>query len=619
MNRHRSLLLIGVCLLAGAILAGNVAAQGAGGSLEVQLASPGQGEIFYAAPGGVITSVPISGRVVSYDTPVNLATVELTLTFIDETGAMSEIHTPVGADGYFHLWATINPAGLVPILDDHLNDICLTCHVRGEIDIPNNVSRLLVHARTPDGLTGTAVRRIRMDRGAFRPLNVRVAGLPENAPEAQVIASTTIYEWRPRSFYAGVQAGEATVTVEGLSYADLIYRVALQPVIVGDTLYRAEPQNVTLPAGAARPPAVTLTALPVRGTITGRVVDGVSGAGVSATVLALDLLTGASRTAETAEDGTFALTDLPVSELLLAARSSAGFHVPGEYDLRQAPAQEAVIHLTRGGSATLRGAITLDGRPLPFAQAAVAGLIAAQADPLSGAFEVAGAPAEGELEVEITAAGCYSQRLAAADRDLGTVALTLRPDTTVLTQGGSRLYLPARTRATHSGGVVHLEQGVLWVIGESGATAPGFEILAGDYRLSGSGADFAIEALPDALPRLYVSRGEVTAVTAGGEPVTVAAGQTLALTGAAPHPADLAPGAGALLRAVGGNVASFEPEPPLADRVAATAWQVVAATARVFMLGAYAITFVIMPALLILGAGAWLWRRARRAKSPRRD
>jgi hypothetical protein len=612
MNRNRTLLLIGVCLLAGVTLAGNAAAQEQEDSLEVQLASPGQGEIFYAAPGGVITSVPISGRVVSYDTPVELETVELTLTLIDNAGATTELQPPVGADGYFHVWATINPRGLVPILDDHQNDLCLTCHIQGELDMPTSVSQLLVHARTPDGLTGSAVRQITLDRGTPRSLGVSVVGLPEAAREARVMASTTIYEWRPRSFYGNLQDGQAAVTVEGLHYADLTYQVALVPILVGDTRYESDPVTVMLRAGTTEAPMVTIIARPVRGTITGRVVDGASREGVGATVLALDLLTGASRTAATAEDGSFELTDLPVSRHVLLAQSSAGFHVPGEYDLRQNTAQEATIHLSSGRSSTLRGTLTLDGHPMPFAQATVAGLIAAQADPLSGAFEVAAVPVEGEIEVEISAAGCFSQRLTSTERDLGTVALALHPATTVLTRGRYRLYLPAATLATHTGGIVGLQQGVLWVTGDPGGSMPGFEIRVGDYRLSGPGADYAIEALPDALPRLYVSQGEVAAARADGEPIMVAAGQTLTLASGVIFPATLVEGAGPLLRSLAGSVAGFELPPTAEEQRDALIKQVVVTIARGFLIGAYAIGYLIMPAAIVIGFALFLRRRLRR-------
>ncbi|NPV65935.1 MAG: carboxypeptidase regulatory-like domain-containing protein [Anaerolineae bacterium] len=606
MTPLRSLLLMLVSLLGVALLTSGTAAQGPSGSLEVLLASPGQGETFYAAPTGVLTSVPISGRVISYDAPVDLTSVELTLTFIDETGAAVESRVPVGADGYFHIWATINPHNSLPTIEIHEADLCLTCHNFGQIAVPGGTVQLLVHARTPDGLTGSAVRQIRLDRGVFRTLMVQVEGLPEDVQGAQVVASTTIYEWRPRSFYASVLDGRAMVNIEGLSYADLTYQVSLTPVVAGDTRYEAEPQTVVLPAGVSVLSPVTLTARPVRGAVSGWVVDGVSGAGASATILAVDLLTGAARRTMTAEDGAFRLDDLAVSEYALLARSSKGFHLPVRCDLRQAPLQEALIHLTRGGTATLQGTVTLDNQPLPFAQATIPGLATAQADPLSGTFELAAVPAEGMVTVEIAAAGCYGRRLEVQAGDLGSVALTLRPDTTVITRGGSRLYLPEATLATHHDDEITLQQGVLWVSGETGAATQDFVVRIGDYRLLGTGASFAVEAVVGALPRLYVSRGIVTAVHRNGEPVSISAGQALILSGGAARPVVLAPGAGALLRAIGGSVARFELEPPVMDRLVTIAWQVARGIAQLLMLGAYAITFIGMPVLLIGGAAIWL-------------
>ncbi|MBN2472557.1 MAG: hypothetical protein JXN59_17660 [Anaerolineae bacterium] len=614
MNGKRLLFLVGMCLLAAAGLVGNAAAQGGEGSLEVQLASPGQGEIFYSAPAGMITSVPVSGRVVSYDAPVDLETVELTLTFIDDSGAMIETHAPVGEDGHFHIWATINTQGTMPFIDDHLVDVCMTCHDSGQIDLPNNVAQLLVHARTPDGLTGSAVRDVRLDRGAFQTLEVEVEGLPEHSQGAQVVASTTVYEWRPRSFYAGVVDGQARVDVEQLTYADLDYEIAFPPVIIEAMRYEAEPQALTLPAGGGPLPAVTLHARPVPGAMTGRVVLAGSGAAAdAASVLAVDLLTGAGHTTTTGEDGAFVLEELPVSEYAVLARSSAGVHVPGRYDLRQDIAPEIAIHLVRGGPDTLQGRVMLEGEPLPFAQVEVDGLLPAQADPLTGEFALAAVPAGEAVDMTITAPGCYSEQRRVEDRDLGAVALALHPDTTVLDQGGTRVYLPAETRATRDEDEVRLEQGVLWVNGEAAADQAGFTIAAGEYRLSGAGASYAVEAARGALPRLYVRQGAVTAARAEQEPLTVTAGQTLTLSGEAARPADLLPGAGSLLREVGGSTGRFVPRPTASEQLADGAWQATEGAARVLMLGAYAITFAGLPLFLIGGLVVWLRRRSGRA------
>nr|MBN1228993.1 hypothetical protein [Anaerolineae bacterium] len=613
MRRPKLALLIGVSLLLGLLAGGYATAQETANVLEIHLASPGQGEIFYTAPTGVLTSVPVSGRVVSYEVPVDLSTVELTLNLIDADGEVVETQIPVAEDGYFHTWVTINTYTAVPTIEIHEFDLCLTCHEFGEVVMPTNVTQLLVHARTPDNLTGSVVRDIKLDHGEFRTLEVQVEGLPETSMPVQIVAGTTVYEWRPRSFFADVVDGLANVSIEGLTYADLSYEIMLTPIVIDATLYETEPQTLTLPAGSTVLPSVTLTARPVRGTIEGQVVTGMPAVGVeAASVLAVDLLTGSGYSAVTAEDGSFSLEDLPVSELVLLAQSSAGMHVPAQVDLRERVAHDTAIHLVNGGPDTLRGQVVLAGEPVPFAQALVEGLLPAQVDPLSGVFALAALPEAEPVEVTITAAGCYSQQMLVSERDLGLLALVLHPDTTVRQQGGARLYLPAETRATTSGDEVRLDEGVLWVVSQTPANAPGPTILAGDYRLSGQGASFAVEALPGALPRLYVRQGSVTAVHAERESMTVAEGQTLTLTGANSRPVDLAPGAGALLREIGGSVGRLELQPSVSERVQAALWQGMAAAARLLMLGAYAITFAGMPALVIAGIVMQLCRRATR-------
>ncbi len=608
MNHNRFLMAMGFWLLMAGGLVGSVLAQGPEGSLEIQMASPAQGEIFYAAPSGVITRVPVSGRVVSYDAPIDLTTVELTLSLVDDSAVVAELQVPVQADGRFQVWATINAQGNLPILDDHLNDVCLSCHDLGDMTVPSNVSQLLIHARTPGGQTSSAVRDIKLDRGEFRTIEVQVAGLPAGSPAAQVAASTTVYEWRPRTFFAPVVDGQASLRVEGLSHADLAYEVTMTPLVVGAIRYEVEPQLLTLLAGSGSL-STTLRARPVYGTIAGRVVaGGTRNAIEDATVLVVDLATGESHETTTAADGSFRFDDLPVSEYVLLAESDAGVHLPERYDLGEQVSREVTVHLVRGGPDVLRGQVTLEGDPFPFAEVAVAGLLPVQADPLSGMFALPAVPADVPVEITVTAPGCYSVRRVTSDRDLGEVVLTLHPATTVLDRGGARLYLPAQTQASDTGDTVRLEQGVLWVTARG--DGPGATVVAGSYRISGAGASYAVEALAGALPRLYVREGSVTAVRGAEQPVMISAGQTLTLLGERARPVELAPGAGALLRAVGGSVGRFELAPPVIERVMTAFWDTLEGAARVLMAGAYAITFGALPVFLAGGVIVLLRRRA---------
>jgi len=273
------------------------------------------------------------------------------------------------------------------------------------------------------------------------------------------------FDWRRRTFYGTVVDGQAAIPVERLTYGDLTYEVWLVPVIVNGTRFTTAPEPVVVRGGQESPASVTLHARPERGSITGTVVDGASGEGLEAALLVVDLASGAAQTTTAAADVHFMFDDLPVAEHALLARRADGFHLPQRHDLAEASTVETRLRLTRAGTAVLRGVVTFEGEPLPFAQAEVEGLPAAQADPMTGAFALDAVAGEGELSVEVAAAGCYGVRLNTTARDLGEITLALHEDTTVIERGGSRLYVPAQSSITRDGDRMVLQGGVLWVTG----------------------------------------------------------------------------------------------------------------------------------------------------------
>jgi hypothetical protein len=578
----RLLLGLLVLMVIAGLAAGSARAQGGGeGALTILMASPGEGESFYAAPNGFLLSMPVAGRVVSYDSHLDPSTVEVRLTFVDQTGAVQEIVTSIDGAGFFEVRASIQARGLpFPSDDPHDLEDCAICHHWSpDLQVPGQVTQLVVHATAEDGRTGHAVRRLRVDRGAYRDLTVTVEGLPEHAAGGQVSARTIIYEWRRRAVHGPISAGQVALQVERLAYADLTYAVSMDPLIVDSTRYTAEPTSVVISGGEETPVSVTLHARPELASLAGRVqADGLAD-GVAATVLAVDLLSGMAHTTMTAEDGTFVLEDLPVTEYALLARVPGGYHLPYHFDLTDTVSAEADIALTSAGEAVLNGVVTL----------------------------------EGALTAEVSAAGCYGVRLSTSDRDLGEIALTLHPDTRVVERGGSRLYLPAESSATDRAGIVTLTQGVLWVRHAAGSGASPLQIRVGSILLEGAEADFAVEKLTNTRARLYVSQGSVRVTGPDGDaPVEVVAGQTLALEGVSGQAVMLEAGVGPLLRSVAGPVARFTEAPTLAEKLSQAVYRVVVAGAQVMLVLAYAIS-VLLPVSIVVGLVVILFRRRKTA------
>ncbi|MBK8021549.1 MAG: carboxypeptidase regulatory-like domain-containing protein [Chloroflexi bacterium] len=574
------------------------------------ITSPGEGETFYSAPQRFLLSMPITGQVFSRGNPVDPATVEVTLELFGASGEHYETTTRLDDKGFFTSRASMLERDLaLPANDAHMDETCGACHQSHvPLTLPLDVTHLVVTVRAEDGRTAQVTRTLRFDHSSYQPMVVTVDGLPGTAP-VEVSATTRVYNWRRRTFLAAVSDGQASLSVERLIFADLVYEVSLVPIVVEGTLYTAPTQEVVVRPGEM-PPAVTLTARETRGSIAGRVVRGASNEAMAAVVVVLNIATGEGVSASTDDEGRFAFADLPVTEHLLLARTPSGFHLPQRLDLLAAPETETTIHFTPAGGSTLKVRVLCDGVPLPFAEAEVSGLPVAHADPLTGVVELEAVPSEGALAVEIAAAGCYGVVLDSDSRDLGDVALTLRPDTTIVERGGWKLTVPAATQLVEQDDGFTLESGVVW--GLAGDTS----LRVGEFVLRGPGAYFALERVGASFPRLYVREGEMLAFRDGwDEPVPVTTGQVMVLSDPAARPVDLVSGAGPLLRADAGSVSPFVAAPSPEAVRAQTVNAALVTVAQGFMLAAYGLTFVVAPALLIVGAVILVKTRRRARKS----
>ena len=206
--------------------------------LSVFLASPGEDETFYIAPNGFLVSVPIAGQVISYGAPLRPDIIELTLELINEAGDVLQVTPPIDEFGHFEVWATItSPDAFLPMTEIREGDLCSSCHQIGDLSMPAGVTQLVIHVHTGDGRSISTTRSMRLDQGVFRNLPVRVEGLPAEVTDAQIRATTVIYDWRPRTFFADVNDRQAVVSLEGLTYTNLTYDVSLIPVVIDETLY----------------------------------------------------------------------------------------------------------------------------------------------------------------------------------------------------------------------------------------------------------------------------------------------------------------------------------------------------------------------------------------------
>ncbi len=601
------ILILGLLVTSGPVYAQDFS----GEELTVILASPGEGETFYTAKSGFRISVPIIGQVISYNRPLHPETVEVTVELVEADGTRSLVAAPLDDSGRFWIWASLLSTGLpYPSMDTHDEEVCGECHRPwADIAMPIDVTEVVVSARAADGRTGQATRRLQFDRGEYREMPVVVEGLPEDSQNVLVRANTILYEWRPRMFYAAVADGQATLSVEGLFHTDLNYTVSMVPQVINGTEYSTEPVTTVVPAGGRADQPIMLMAHPTRGEITGRLVEAGTNHGLQADVLLVNLTGGESQAIEVGEDGTFDISDLDIARYALQAQADGFFHLPYTVNLAEDRSADIRVHLIPGPSGRVEGTVMAGGRPLPFAEAQIAGYPPSQADPLTGHFVINAVDLEEPVTLDVLAAGYYSVRIPDVGTDVGLVELTPLGDTQITQIGQAQLFQPAASVVRHEGNTVILDRGVAWVTGASGADV---RLQVGQYLLQSSDADYGVESLPGALPRLYVSRGEVQVqLLSGGAPRQVAAGQTLALDNDTQRPVDMLPGEGAILRGNAGSVSIFRLAPTADEQRDAAAKQTVTVIAQGFMLLAYLITLVILPLAVIVIGGTYLARRLR--------
>ncbi|MBN2148055.1 MAG: hypothetical protein JW726_11730 [Anaerolineales bacterium] len=576
-------------------------------ALTILIASPSEGATFYAAPDRFRLAMPITGQVVSYTEHLDPTTVEVHLELVSRDGSQFEMDVPVNEEGRFHVWASLLSPDLPwPSDDFHVREMCGECHRKYvDLSMPENISHLVITARAADGRTGQAIRNIRFDLSYRLPLEVTVEGLPENAQDIQITATTLLYDWRRRSVIDEVLDGKTTLMVESLRYVDLTYTVSMVPAVIDGILYQAEPREVSVPAATEGSISLTLTAVSHKGEITGRVLESGTGTGLAASLLLVETASGNSRVTRAAADGAFVFADLPIVEYALLAKTPGYVQLPARLNLAEEPVANVETFLIPAGSMTLQGTALHDSMPLPFVEAAIDGLPVAYGNPLSGAFSFPAVPIVDDsnaIAVEISAAGYYSARITATDGDLGEIKLALRTDTRVVEHGDTRLYIPAATRLREIEDAYILERGVFWVTSPIDSPPAPFHISVGVYDLVGEGASFAVERLTGAPARVYVRSGQVQAMKDGLDtPLTITAGETMALDADTTSPVALANGAGALLRSLAGAVTRFELPPSPEEQRNAIIKQVVVTIARGFMVGAYAIAYVLMPAAIVIG------------------
>jgi len=534
--------------------------------LNVELATPGNGETLYSG-GTTLAFVPVAGQVKV--AAGQASDVQVRLEVWSGTQQLAAWSTRPGADGHFSFALNVNPdqSALSEPIDRR---DCLTCHdpnyeafsvgAYHSVALPAGDMRLLLTATNPSGEQASDERWVTVDPGGRANVSVHtvldgaaaqtVAGLP-------VQAVTRLYQWRGRTFAGTTGAdGTADFQVEALAAASTQYTFQVAPTVINGELYQSvAPVVVTLAPGATSLPPVTLTISARAGRISGQL----AGSQAPLTIHAIHLPEGTRYDAQSSAAGLFAFESLPIGQYEVLADAPAltgqGLASVGQtLDLAADPQADVRLTTTPLAGRALQGTLSDDqGRWLPFGWISLGpNGTPASIRPDSGAWALAGVALDTKTIVA-SAPGFFSQAqvLPADSGAQYSAAFQLKPLPGMrrLPWGSGAISLPPETQASSAGQQIELESGWLW---GSGATAQPWVIHTAGTAITLNSGRFALVNLPGQGAWLYLPEGTAQAQR------DAAPDRTTSLTG----PAMLALGGSAELKAVPLDAVVLQALPP---------------------------------------------------------
>jgi len=343
------------------------------GTFKIVIATPAEGETFYAGASSLLYNVPVTGWIISPDPE----TVDVQLVLFRDSEQIGSLVTKPHLDGTFKFFVTVNPSASIGNFPAELRS-CDSCHHKTELELLPGDLMVRVTATNSTGERVDAERHITVDHSGSATVPVRVvhADNPdEMIANIPVTASTRLYLWRTRHVTAlSSGAGFANVPVEALSEASTHYVFRVEPVIVDGTYYEStEAVEVILPPGAIEGLPVTLKVNSETGEISGRVVTELATPLTPISVWAIRLPYGTFYHTQVTENGRFSFPNLPVDTYLVTLdwQTLRGQGLTGtgqRLDLSKNPVVSVELPLSPTDDFTLSGNIQdTNGTPLPFA------------------------------------------------------------------------------------------------------------------------------------------------------------------------------------------------------------------------------------------------------------
>ncbi|WKZ37374.1 MAG: hypothetical protein QY332_05455 [Anaerolineales bacterium] len=481
--------------------------------LDVSIFSPSNGETLYSHY-DYVAPVTVSGRVLGINDP--LAELDVRLEIWSGSTMLSSLHNNPDSNGFFDFLLGVNPEGHMLFINDPAAPLtCSACHDDFNVQayLPSGDLRLLVVATTKDGTEASDERWIRVDISRTRRLNIEIEEGASRKPlhGLTIQAFTRLYEWRGRiASTASNEAGGAVLELEILSQAITNYEIMVPDQVVDGIFYSSpETKTVLLDPDATTIPQVTFNVFGQKGQINGRLTSDDDHLPQSVKIWAFGLPAGPDFYTETARDGTFSFTNLPVSVYSVVPDPGImrSDHLMGSQqiiDLTQSPISDVALELHSVDGLVWNGEVSgQDGEWLPFAWLTTPDGLTHQVEPESGKWIINTMPVIEQAWVT-NAPGYFSQEIELPSEGLApapSIMLERRPDVALVAWGDGEIVIPSETQANAAKDRIKFESG--WIWGYNHAAQPFvLETLDAEIRLSDG--YFALERPPGGIARFYL-------------------------------------------------------------------------------------------------------------------
>jgi hypothetical protein len=221
-------------------------------NISIEIARPGEGEVFYSGHSTLQYNIAINGWVKTQG--IDIRNVTVLLEVFKENTIIGSMRSQPDGSGFFEFYANVNPGNSSESFPPGLSGCGTVCHYQAPFDLAPG--KLLIRATAYDQAGNLAIsnRTIIVDhsQSVSIPVKIQLSNADQfpldNVP---INASTWLYMWRTRHAVSNTDGdGVAWLKVEALQQSPTHYIIQVEPCIVDGILYESiEPVHISIPPG----------------------------------------------------------------------------------------------------------------------------------------------------------------------------------------------------------------------------------------------------------------------------------------------------------------------------------------------------------------------------------